>query len=102
MSESISCPKCQSTKVVDHGRKYPVYPLGCLAILGFPLCFFHQGQLPHRCECLDCGKRFNRRTKLAIVNLICFWLLAGLALVLLAVIVVALICAMAASLTGRF
>lgn len=102
MSELISCPKCKSAKVLDHGRKYRVHPLGCLAILGFPLSALHQGQFPHRLECQACGKRFNRRTKFAILNWIGFWLIAGPALALLAGVVVALIWAMAANLTGRF
>ena len=101
MSQSISCPKCQSTKVLDQGRKYQVYPLGCLAILGFPLAIFHQGQLPHRLECQECGEVFNRRTKLAIVNLICFWLIAGTVLALLAALLVLMVWALAVKLIGR-
>tara|TARA_R110002049_G_scaffold22094_1_gene79624 strand:- start:412 stop:720 length:309 start_codon:yes stop_codon:yes gene_type:complete len=101
MSEPTSCPRCQSTKVFDRGRKYQVYPLGCLAILGFSLAIFHQGQLPHRLECQECGAVFNRRSKLAMVNLICFWLIAGTVLALLAALLVLMVWALAVTLIGR-
>jgi hypothetical protein len=54
---------------MDHGRQYPVYPLGCVYVIGFPLALFHQGQTPHLLECESCGEKFKRRTTLAKVNL---------------------------------
>lgn len=65
----LQCPKCRSTKLMDHGRQYPVYPLGCVYVIGFPLAALHQGQTPHLLECEDCGATFKRRTTLAKVNL---------------------------------
>jgi len=65
----LECPKCRSTKLMDHGRQYPVYPVGCLYVIGFPLALFHQGQTPHVLECESCGAKFKRRTTLAKVNL---------------------------------
>lgn len=54
---------------MDHGRQYPVYPVGCLYVIGFPLACLHQGQTPHLLECESCGTKFKRRTTLAKVNL---------------------------------
>lgn len=52
------------------GRKYAVYPSGCVALLGFPLVLLHQGQAPmeYRCETCDC--RFGKRTALAKFDLL--------------------------------
>ncbi len=66
----LQCPKCRSTQLMDHGRQYPVYPLGCVYVIGFPLACFHQGQTPHLLECEACGAKFKRRTTLAKVNLV--------------------------------
>jgi len=89
---SLECPKCRSTKIMDHGRQYPVYPMGCLYVIGFPLACFHQGQTPHLLECESCGAKFKRRTTLAKVNL-------GLMVLFLALIVAAVV--MAFSTTRR-
>ncbi|WP_193215149.1 hypothetical protein [Luteolibacter marinus] len=77
---SLECPACRSTKLMDHGRKFPVYPAGCVWILGFPIAIFHQGQTPHQLECEECGARFKRRTLLARINLAGLVLVAGLVL----------------------
>ncbi len=63
---------------MDHGRQYPVYPAGCLYVIGFPLAMLHQGQMPHLLECEACGAEFRRRTGLAKVNLICLIAVIGL------------------------
>lgn len=75
---SLECPRCRSTKLMDHGRKFPVYPMGCVWILGFPLALFHQGQTPHQLECEECGAKFTRRSWLARVNLAALILVGGL------------------------
>ena len=63
------CPACRSGDVEDLGRKYPVYPMGCVSTLGFPLSFLHQGQIPHDLRCRECGREFKRRSRLAKLNL---------------------------------
>ena len=48
-----------------HGKRYAVYPAGCLYLIGLPLAILHQVSSPMEFECTDCGKRFGRRSPLA-------------------------------------
>ena len=63
------CPACRSRDVEDLGRKFPVYPMGCVSTLGFPLVFLHQGQIPHDLRCREYGREFKWRSRLAKLNL---------------------------------
>lgn len=68
------CPKCaEKTKVISLGKKYTMYPTGCLTILGLPLAILHGFSLPFRYECATCGKSFKKRglpAKLSIFGMI--------------------------------
>ena len=83
----ISCPSCHSEKIQHMGKKYAVYPYGCVALMGFPLVLLHQGQTPleYRCEACDC--HFTRRSALAKFNLILLILMIAAFLIFLSVVI---------------
>jgi len=72
MSDEFSCPKCESTSIESHGKKYAVYPAGCLYLLSLPFAALHQLQLPTEFRCKHCGKVFRARSLRAKVFL---WIL---------------------------
>lgn len=66
----VPCPFCKSDRIQSRGRKYPIYPAGCVSLIGFPLSLFHQGQTPYQFKCEACGREFTKRTGLAKLNLV--------------------------------
>jgi hypothetical protein len=66
----MNCPKCDNDKdVICHGRRYALYPSGCLAVIGPFLAILHQASTPVDYECKRCGLRFGRRSTAAKVAL---------------------------------
>ena len=66
----MKCPKCNSDKnVVCHGRRYAMYPSGCLALIGPFVAILHQASTPVDYECKSCELRFVRRSTAAKVSL---------------------------------
>ena len=76
-SHPIECSKCQSDKIISHGKRYALYPSGCLAIFAFPLAWVHYESTPYDFECQACGHRFSKRTPSAKIAYACLWLSAG-------------------------
>jgi len=72
----MKCPKCNSDRdVVCHGRRYAMYPSGCLAVIGPFLAILHQASAPIDYECKACDLKFGRRrtaAKVAIVGILLF------------------------------
>jgi transcription elongation factor Elf1 len=66
----MKCPKCNSDKyVICHGRRYALYPSGCLAVLGPFLAILHQASTPVDYECKSCDLKFAKRSTAAKVAL---------------------------------
>lgn len=76
-SRQISCPKCQSDKIIAHGKRYALYPSGCLIIFALPLAWVHRESAPYDYECRDCGQRFSKRTPSAKIAYAGLWLSGG-------------------------
>lgn len=55
------CRHCRSEETEVVGKRYALYPTGCL-IFGILLASLHHLQAPIEYRCLACGKRFGRRT----------------------------------------
>lgn len=57
------CPKCgDQEQVISRGKKYSLYPSGCMAVVGFPFAVIHQASCPTQYECRACGAKFERRS----------------------------------------
>lgn len=67
----ISCPACgDSSSIQSHGKRYAVYPSGCLLLGGILLPLLHQASSPVDYECGKCGKKFGVRTATARIALV--------------------------------
>jgi hypothetical protein len=67
----MKCPKCnEKTSVVCHGKRYAMYPSGCLALIGPIFAIAHQASTPIDYECKTCQLKFSRRSTAAKVGLI--------------------------------
>jgi len=76
-SYSIVCPKCQCDKIIPHGKRYTLYPSGCLALFALPLAWVHRESTPHDFECHVCGQRFSKCTTCARIAYGGLWLSGG-------------------------
>jgi len=66
----MKCPKCnRDENVVCHGRRYSMYPSGCIAVIGPFLAIIHQASTPVDYECKSCELKFGRRSTAAKVAL---------------------------------
>ena len=66
----MKCPKCKNeTSVICHGKRYAMYPSGCLAILGLVLAILHQSSTPIDYECEACGHTFSKRSTAAKIGM---------------------------------
>lgn len=74
------CPKCgEESAIICNGRRYALYPSGCVAVLGLPIALFHQASCPTDYECQSCNTKFGVRSLFAK----CFlWLILLLVLLL--------------------
>ena len=78
------CPKCgDNARVVCHGKRYAIYPSGCLMIVGFPIAILHQVSCPTDYECRACDARFGIRSLIAkiclgIILLLVLWMVAAI------------------------
>ena len=77
--------------VVCHGKRYAVYPAGCLAILGLPIALLHQASAPVDYECGYCGGEFYERSlpariAVGIFVILALWLVLGIFLTVLAIV----------------
>jgi transcription elongation factor Elf1 len=67
----MKCPKCNDdSMVICHGKRYAMYPSGCLALIGPILAVIHQASTPVDYECKSCGLEFSRRSTAAKIGLI--------------------------------
>lgn len=67
----MKCPKCNDeTTVRCLGKRYSMYPSGCLALLGPILAILHQASTPTDYECKGCGHFFCRRSTAAKIGLV--------------------------------
>lgn len=73
----LACPKCQSELITNHGKRYALYPVGCV-IISLPLAWLHRASTPHDSECRECGHAFSERTTAAKVAFASLWLAGGL------------------------
>ncbi len=81
----ISCPACgDSASIKSHGKRYAVYPAGCLLLGGILLPLLHQASGPVDYECGKCGKKFGVRSTRAKIALIL--LVFSLVLILIGII----------------
>lgn len=71
--------------MICHGKRFAVYPAGCLSIIGLPLSMLHQASSPIDYECRKCGIIFGKRDGVAKFALI--FLLLMLVLLFLAAFV---------------
>jgi len=74
--------------IVCHGKRYAVYPAGCLVLGGFPIAMLHQGSCPTDYECAACGAKFalrgfNAKLCLGVILLLILWVIAAIASVFL-------------------
>ena len=64
------CPKCgDDSNIVCHGKRYSVYPSGCLVIIGYPFAILHQTSCPIDYECQTCHANFGIRSSMAKIAL---------------------------------
>lgn len=71
----MKCPKCNSEDaVICHGRRYAMYPSGCLAIVGPFIALLHQASTPVDYECKACHAKFGKRSAAAKVALLSIFL----------------------------
>jgi len=61
----MECPHCRSSEVQARGKRYALYPLGIVAIVGWPLAMLHQASSPREYHCEGCGADFSQRTTFA-------------------------------------
>jgi hypothetical protein len=73
-SYQLVCPKCQGCQISSHGKRYALYPAGCLTVLALPLAWVHRASTPHDFECRSCGHRFARRTPAAKIAYAFLWI----------------------------
>ncbi len=73
-SHPIICPKCQSDEIVSHGKRYALYPSGCLVLFALPLAWVHRESTPYDFNCRACGSRFSKRTPSAKIAYAGLWL----------------------------
>lgn len=82
----MKCPRChRGEDVVCHGRRYAMYPSGCVALLGPFLAILHQASVPFDYECKACDLKFSRRrmpAKVALIGILLFvgyliWITVG-------------------------
>ncbi len=64
--EHQHCPKCNGDDIICHGKRYALYPAGCVAILSVPIGWMHRESTPIDFECRACEHRFSRRTTAAL------------------------------------
>lgn len=83
-SGALKCPKCgDGSGIISHGKRYAVYPSGCLVIGGFPIAMLHQTSCPTDYECLVCNTRFGVRSLIAriclgIIVLVALWIIVAI------------------------
>ncbi len=73
----LACPACGSACSATAGKRFALYPAGCLSVLGLPFAMFHQAQMPLEYRCPGCGTAFKRRSGLAKFNLVMLIPIAG-------------------------
>jgi len=65
-------------QIISHGKRYALYPAGCLTVLALPLAWVHRESTPHDFECRSCGHRFARRTPAAKLAYAFLWIMAAI------------------------
>lgn len=80
-SKPLACPKCGSAQITAHGKRYALYPAGCVMLLALPLAWLHRTSAPYDFECRSCAQRFSRRTLPARIAYGSLWL--GIVLIVL-------------------
>lgn len=75
---SLRCPKCGSAHLHCLGKRYALYPSGCVVILSIPFSWLHRLSSPYEFDCRDCGQRFGKRTLPAKITFIILWILISL------------------------
>ncbi len=70
------CPKCgEENEIRSSGKRYAVYPSGCLVLLSLPFAAIHQGSSPVDYHCEACDHQFGVRSIWAKICLGIIWLL---------------------------
>lgn len=66
----IKCPKCNSDESVEfRGKRYLMYPAGCLMIIGPFVSIIHQATTPIDYECTKCELKFGKRSTVAKITM---------------------------------
>ena len=69
--KTLQCPKCgEQSRLISHGKRYSLYPAGCLYVLGLVVAIVHRSSAPVDFECQACGHKFAQRSLLAKINLL--------------------------------
>lgn len=69
----LQCPKCRGEDILCRGKRYALYPVGCLALFALPLAWVHRESAPIDYECQTCGHRFSKRTPCAKIAYASLW-----------------------------
>jgi hypothetical protein len=60
--KATTCPTCHSDDLRSRGKRYVLYPLAMVAIIGIPFAMLHRASVPVDYHCNRCGQEFSRRT----------------------------------------
>lgn len=72
-TQHLHCPKCHGGEITCHGKRYALYPAGCVTLFALPLAWVHRESTPIDFECRTCGHRFCKRTKPAQIAYAALW-----------------------------
>jgi predicted RNA-binding Zn-ribbon protein involved in translation (DUF1610 family) len=73
-SKHLHCPQCSSEDIISRGKRYALYPVGCVAILSVPFAWLHRESTPVDFECRACGRCFFQRTTPAKIAYGALWM----------------------------
>ncbi|HSI10539.1 MAG TPA: hypothetical protein VK961_00785 [Chthoniobacter sp.] len=73
----MTCRACGSRNLHACGKRYALYPVLWVGVIGPLLAQIHQLSAPFDYRCNDCGAGLARRTKLGRAARVGFWLLLG-------------------------
>lgn len=66
--KTIQCPHCGESNSIKYiGKRYAMYPAGCVAVISLPFAVLHQAQLPVLYRCEGCEREFGVRTMMGKV-----------------------------------
>ncbi|MEM6280107.1 MAG: hypothetical protein AAF733_11545 [Verrucomicrobiota bacterium] len=74
--KKLCCPKCgEKEAILPLGKRYTMYPVGCVFFLGWFISGLHQLASPLEYRCLKCDHVFGRRTMAGRFGLLLIFLI---------------------------